>query len=71
MEDINTPRKRINSAFFSVDLINELNSKEEKTQEDLDSILRNKKHLKIVMQQEDFVAELTNEEKLIIESLIN
>lgn len=71
MENIKTPRERIYSAFFSVDLINELNAKEEKTQEELDTISRNVKHLKIVMQQEDFVSELTIEEKTVIESLIN
>lgn len=63
-------RKSVNAAFDSVNLINEINLLNEKTQEDLDALDRNIEHLKIVMGKDWFVAELTPEEKTQIEALI-
>jgi hypothetical protein len=69
MEERNV-QQEISAAFDSVNLINELNLIEEKTQEDLETISRNISHLQIKMNDELFFAELTEEQKIIISSLI-
>ena len=69
MEERNI-QKEISAAFDSVNLINELNLIEEKTQEDLETISRNISHLQIKMNDELFFAKLTEEQKIIISSLI-
>jgi hypothetical protein len=58
MEERNI-QKEISAAFDSVNLINELNLIEEKTQEDLETISRNIEHLKIKMDDIDFTNNLT------------
>jgi hypothetical protein len=63
--------KSVNAAFDSVNLINELNAKTDKTQEDIDTIERNVEHLQIMMGKEWFTSALTNEQTTAINSLIN
>jgi hypothetical protein len=63
-------RKSVNAAFDSVNLINEINALTEKTEEDLDTLDRNVRHLEIMMEKDWFVAELTPEEKEQIEAVI-
>jgi hypothetical protein len=70
MEERNI-QKEISAAFDSVNLINELNLIEEKTQEDLETISRNIEHLKIKMDDIDFTNNLPEEEFELIVSLIN
>lgn len=62
--------QQISAAFDSVNLINELNALSVKTEEQMDMISRNVEHLKIMMAKPDFVAELTNEQTLIINTLL-
>ena len=45
--------KMFSATFDSVKLINFLNSEEEKTQEDLDTIERNKEHIKGFLSREE------------------
>jgi hypothetical protein len=70
MEERNIPQE-ISSTFDSVNLINELNLIENKTQEDLETISRNIEHLKIKMNQPDFVKNLDENQIYIINSLIS
>lgn len=63
-------RESVNAAFDSVNLINEINALVEKTQDDLDTLDRNVRHLEIMMAKDWFVAELTPEEKIQIEAVI-
>ena len=69
MEERNITQE-ISSTFDSVNLINELNLIENKTQEDLETISRNIEHLKIKMNQPDFVKNLDENQIYIINSLI-
>lgn len=57
------------ATYDSVNLINELNSKETKTEEDLDSVKRNKEHIKIMLGKDWFVSALTPEQKLELEGI--
>jgi hypothetical protein len=61
----------VNAAFDSVNLINELNAKTDKTQDDLDTISRNVEHLIIMMSKEWFVNALTTEQTSAINAIIN
>jgi hypothetical protein len=61
----------VNAAFDSVNLINELNAKTDKTQDDLDTISRNVEHLIIMMSKEWFTAALTTEQTSAINAIIN
>ena len=72
MEEVTQEQARasVNAAFDSVNLINEINALVEKTQEDLDTLDRNVRHLEIMMEKDWFVAELTPEEKEQIEAVI-
>jgi hypothetical protein len=63
-------RASVNAAFDSVNLINEINALAEKTQEDLDTLDRNVRHLEIMMEKDWFTAELTEEERQQIEAVI-
>ena len=63
--------KSVNAAFDSVNLINELNAKTDKTQDDLDTISRNVEHLIIMMSKEWFVNALTSEQTSAINAIIN
>lgn len=56
--------KSVSAAYDSVNLINELNSKESKTEEDTDTINRNKEHVKIMLGKDWFVEALTSEQKV-------
>jgi hypothetical protein len=61
--------KSVLASYDSVNLINELNSKETKTEEDLDSIDRNKEHIKIMLGKDWFVEALTTEQKAELETI--
>lgn len=61
--------KSILAAYDSVNLINELNSKESKTEEDLESIVRNKEHIKIMLGKDWFVEALTADQKAELETI--
>lgn len=61
----------VNAAFDSVNLINELNAKTDKTQDDLDTISRNVEHLIVMMSKEWFVNALTSEQTTAINAIIN
>jgi methyl-accepting chemotaxis protein len=61
----------VSAAFDSVNLINELNAKTDKTQEDLDTISRNVEHLIVMMSKEWFVNALTSEQTSAINAIIN
>jgi hypothetical protein len=63
--------KSVNAAFDSVNLINELNAKTDKTQDDLDTISRNVEHLIVMMSKEWFVNALTSEQTSAINAIIN
>jgi hypothetical protein len=72
MEEVTQEQARasVNAAFDSVNLINEINALAEKTQDDLDTLDRNVRHLEVMMEKDWFVAELTPEEKEEIEAVI-
>jgi hypothetical protein len=55
--------KAIAAAYDSVALINELNAKENKTQEELDTLSRNKKHIEIMLAKPEFFNALTDAQK--------
>ena len=61
--------KSVSAAYDSVNLINELNSKESKTEEDTDTINRNKGHVKIMLAKDWFVEALTTEQKAELETI--
>ena len=61
--------KSVSAAYDSVNLINELNSKESKTEEDTDTINRNKEHVKIMLGKDWFVEALTSEQKAELETI--
>ena len=61
--------KEISSIFDSVDLINSLNLIDDKSQEDIDCLTRNVEHLKIKMNQVEFVETLNENQIKIITSL--
>lgn len=61
----------VSAAFDSVNLLNELNVKTDKTQEDLDTISRNVEHLVVMMGMEWFSAALTAEQTTAINAIIN
>ena len=63
--------KSVNAAFDSVNLINELNAKTDKTQDDTETIERNVEHLRIMMGYEWFANALTTEQSTAINSIIN
>lgn len=51
--------KSVSAAYDSVDLINELNTKESLTEEETATLERNIEHIRIMMGKEWFVAGLT------------
>jgi valyl-tRNA synthetase len=55
--------KSVLASYDSVNLINELNSKESKTEEDLEIIDKNKEHIKIMLSKDWFVKVLTADQK--------
>jgi len=61
--------KSVSAVYDSVNLINELNSKETKTEEDTDAINRNKEHVKIMLGKDWFVEALTTEQKAELETI--
>ena len=61
--------KSVSAAYDSVNLINELNSKETKTEEDTDVINRNKEHVKIMLGKDWFVEALTADQKAELETI--
>lgn len=61
----------ISAAFDSVNLINEINMQDEKTQDDLYTIERNVNHLRIMMGYEWFAEALTADQTEQINNIIN
>jgi len=61
----------ISAAFDSVNLVNGLNAKTDKTQDDLDTILRNVEHLIVMMSKKWFVNALTKTQKTAITKTIS
>lgn len=61
----------VSAAFDSVNLINELNAKTDKTQDDAETIERNVEHLRVMMGFEWFATALTTEQSTAINSIIN
>ena len=54
----------VNAAYDSVNLINELNLIEELSDEQKDTLSRNKEHIKIMLEKEWFYNALTEEQKV-------
>jgi hypothetical protein len=54
----------VNAAYDSVNLINELNLIEELSDEQKDTLSRNKEHIKIMLEKEWFYDALTEEQKV-------
>jgi hypothetical protein len=63
-------QKLISSTFDSVNLINNLNNIPNKTENDVNRIVDNKKHLEIISKKDWFIANLTPTQKSIVESII-
>jgi hypothetical protein len=63
-------RKSILTAFDSVNLINELNIKLDKNEYEISRLERNKEHLKIMLKKDWFLSNLTETQKLEIESCL-
>ena len=61
--------KSVSAAYDSVNLINELNSKETKAGEDTDVINRNKEHVKIMLSKNWLVEALTTDQKAELETI--
>ena len=57
-------KNSVNAAYDSVNLINELNLIEELSEEQKDTLDRNKEHLKIMLAKEWFFNALTEEQKV-------
>jgi hypothetical protein len=66
MEDLTQEeiQNSVNAAYDSVNLINELNLIEELSEEEKDTLDRNKEHLKIMLAKEWFFNALTEEQKV-------
>lgn len=66
MEDLTQEQiqNSVNAAYDSVSLINELNIIAELSNEEKNTLYRNKEHLKIMMAKEWFFNALTEEQKL-------
>lgn len=62
--------KSISAMFDSVNLILELNSKAELTEEETDTKLRNQEHLEIMLSKEDILLNLTKTKKEEIKSVL-
>ena len=63
-------QKNVEAAYDSVNLVNELNSKETLTEEETRRKEANIQHLKIMMAKPEFVTLLTKAQKTEIETLI-
>ena len=61
--------KSISAAYDSVSLINELNSKEALTEKEADTKNRNIEHLKIMLSKEWFASELSETQKVELETV--
>ena len=64
-QELKTPEeveRSISAAYDSVDLIKKLELLEDPTQADVDSILRNRRHITIMLGMEWFVSALTPEQ---------
>jgi hypothetical protein len=59
----------VNAAYDSVNLINELNLIEELSDEQKDTLSRNKEHIKIMLEKEWFYNALTEEQKVELSSI--
>jgi len=62
--------KSILAAYDSVNLINELKAKESLTEEEVDRLDRNKKHIEIMLAKEWFSNGLTKAQKTELQSII-
>ena len=63
-------QKLISSTFDSVNLINKLHNTPNKTKNDVNRIIDNKKHLEIISKKDWFITNLTPSQKSIVESII-
>lgn len=61
---------QVQNSFHSVDLCNSLVSKGEKDSEINDTVKRNKEHLQIMLNNEEFVAALTPQQRADIDNCI-
>jgi hypothetical protein len=61
---------QVRNSFHSVDLCNSLVSKGEKDSEINDTVKRNKEHLQIMLNNEEFVAALTPQQRTDIDNCI-
>ena len=59
----------VNAAYDSVNLINELNLLEELSNEEKDTLSRNKEHIKIMLTKDWFFNALTEEQKVELSSI--
>ena len=71
MEEITQEQieKSISAAYDSVNLINELNLIENKTEEDLERISKNKEHIGIMLSKDWFLSALTIDQKTELETI--
>lgn len=63
-------QKSISAAFDSVNLINRLNELETLTEEEVDTKLRNQKHLEIMLNKGEFVNSLTQDQTAQINAVL-
>lgn len=73
MDNIITPeqiQRSVSAAFDSVNLINELNQKENLTEEETSTLVRNVEHLKIMIAKEWFKNALTQQQKSEINTIL-
>jgi hypothetical protein len=71
MEDLTQEQiqSSILAAYDSVNLINELQVKETLTEEEVDTLQRNKTHISIMLEKEWFFSELTEEQVIELQNL--
>lgn len=61
--------KSITAAYLSVDLINKFKSKETLTTEETESLDRNERHIRIMLEKSWFAEALTPEQKTELEAI--
>ena len=61
--------KSVSAAYDSVNLIAELTAKPSLTEEETDTLSRNKEHIKIMLEKDWFAAALTPEQKSELEAI--
>jgi hypothetical protein len=61
--------RSINAAYDSVNLINELKAKETLTELEVDTLDRNERHIRLMLEKEWFVEGLTLEQKTELQAI--